>query len=137
MTISDENIREQRLLCRDMFNRVLDHAWLKKTDLHYNESEKTLIIKLRRHDKKSKAKKKFLRFTIWINTIPPNIESILTIRDIESCNIQDKDRSSSEVILGGITFDNNEIYIGAFCEYEEPYNIMLKVNKINVTLEDV
>ena len=125
------------------FRSILDHAWLKKVAVTYNQTDKTLVIRLKRHDlKKSKAKKKILGFTIWNNNISPTIQCLLTIRDVEHCDIRDEDPKTpqkQEVIIGGVAFDNdnNEIYIGSFCEHDNAYGITLKVKRINLTFEDI
>lgn len=136
--INIKNNKEKRDWCsRELFRTILDHAWINRQNVSYNSSERILIIKLKRHDDKSKARKKFLGGIWWINTIPPNKQCVLTVRDIEDCKIRDEvTNKSHEIIIGGIAFDENEIYIGAFCEYEEPYSITLKVKRINITLED-
>ena len=99
-----------------------------------------IVIRLQRYAKKTKARKKILGFVIWRNSIPPTIDSILTIKDIEECRIRDDVAGNPKretVITGGIVINNNEIYIGAFCEHENPYEINVKVKKINVILEDI
>lgn len=121
------------------FRDILDHAWLKKTDVNYNQTDRTMVIKLIRHDAKDKAKKRFLGFTLWNNSIPPTRHSLLTIRDIEHCDIRDEDPKTPqcrEVIIGGVAFDNDEIYIGSFCEHDNAYGITLKVKRINITLTE-
>lgn len=117
----------------------LDHAWLYKNDVSYNASENILVIKLRRHEAKTKARKKILGFTVWDNRYEPTKTSVLTIKDIESCDIRDEDPENpyrQELITGGLHFSGNEIYFGAFCEHENPYGITVKTRTVNITLED-
>jgi hypothetical protein len=98
------------------------------------------MIKLKRYKEKTKARKKFLGLTIWCNTIRPTQESLLTIKDIEECNIRDDDPQNpkrKQVISGGVTVSGNDIYIGSFCDHENPYGISLKVKRINIGLEDI
>ena len=131
-------ITKEEVRCRDILRNILDHAWLNRDDVNYNSSESILTIKLKRHDEISRAKNKFLGFTWWFNAISPNKQCVLTVRDIDSCEIRDDVPSKhQEIIIGGIAFDGDKVYIGAFCEYEEPYGITLKVKKININLEDL
>jgi len=118
----------------------LDHAWFYKNDVSYNASENILVIKLRRHEVKTKARRKILGFTVWDNRYEPTKTSVLTIKDIESCDIRDDDPENpyrQEVITDGIFFQGSKIlYIGAFCEHENPYEITVKIKTVNITLED-
>jgi hypothetical protein len=117
----------------------LDHARFNKNDVIYDTDKNVLVIKLRRHEAKTKARKKILGFTVWYNRILPTKNSILTIKDVESCDIRDEDPKNphrQEVLAGGIVFQDDEIYIGAFCEHENPYGITVKTKTVNITLED-
>jgi hypothetical protein len=118
----------------------LNHAWFYKNDVSYNAAENILVIKLRRHEANSKARKKILGFTVcWYNRYAPTKTGVLTIKDVESCDIRDDDPENpyrQEVITGGIHFLESKIYIGAFCEHENPYGITVKTRTVNITLED-
>lgn len=119
---------------------ILDHAVLKKGDVTYDQNNNLLRIKLMRHEKQSKARKKFFGLVIWNTCILPTKPCILTIKDIESCEIRDEDLKTlqyQEVIIGGIAFEDNEIYIGSFCERDNAYGITLKVQRINIILKDM
>ena len=122
------------------FREVLNHAWLKKIDVSFKQQEKMLTIKLKRYEEGNKAKRKFLRFVIWDNSRPPTKDCLLTIRDIEKCDIYNNDpdtQQMQEVIIGGVAINDNEIYIGSFCQHENAYRITLSVKRINITLEDI
>lgn len=123
----------------EQFSNILDHALLNKIDVEYRQKEGFLILKLKRNEYEKK-KKKFLWFNVWIAGKYPNKNCILTIRDIEKCNISDEDNKTSqkqEVLIGGVYIKENDIYIGSFCERENIYGISLKVKRINITLEDM
>lgn len=122
------------------FRSMLDHAWLKKRDVTYEQNDSTLLIKLTRHEQTSKARRKFFGLVIWNNAIPPTKQSLLIIRDVEHYDIRDEDPKipqKQEVILGGVAFNNDEIYIGAFCEHENAYGITIKVKRLDISLEDI
>lgn len=122
------------------FDNLLDHAWLKKADVCYNQTERELVIRLERYAGKTKARKKFFGFVVWRNCIAPTQDSLLTIKDIEQCEIKDDEPNNpqrEQVITGGLVFNDEEIYIGSFCEHENSYGITLKVKRINITLEDL
>ncbi len=118
----------------------LDHALFNKNDVSYDAAENSLVIKLRRHEAKTKARKKILGFTVWYNRYEPTKTSVLTIKDVESCDIRDDDPENpyrQEVLTDGIFFQGSKIlYIGAFCEHENPYEITVKIKTLNITLED-
>lgn len=122
------------------FREFSNHAWLKKTDVQFNPYEKVLSIKLRRHEENTKARKKFLKFVIWDNSIPPTQDCLLTIRDIEKCDIENQNPETqkiNDVIIGGVLIKDDEIYIGSACRYDNDYSIILKFNKLNIRLEDM
>jgi len=118
----------------------LDHARFNKNDVIYDTAKNVLVIKLRRHEAKSKARKKILGIiACWDNRYEPTKTSVLTIKDIESCDIRDEDPENpyrQEVLTGSLHFQGNEIYFGAFCEHENPYGITVKTRTVNITLED-
>jgi len=120
------------------FSEILDHALLRKSDVEYRKEEKCLILRLERNEYEKK-KKKFLWFNIWRAGKYPTKKCVLTIRDIEDCNIRDENTGKPQnetVLIGGVYINENEIYIGSFCERENSYSIILKIKRINVTLED-
>ena len=122
-----------------MLQNLLDHARFKKSDVNYDKAEAKLVIKLRRHGENSKGRKNIFGVRVWDNKIPPTLDCLLKINDIEHCNIRDDDSQNPqrlEVIVGS-SFNNNDIYIGSFCDHENPYGIKLDVKRINITLEDV
>ena len=125
---------------RKMLHSLLDHSRFKKSDVNYDKAKGKLVIKLRRHRENSKGRKRILGLRVWDNRIPPTVDCLLTIKDIEHCNIRDEDPQNPqrlEIISGGLVFSNKEIYIGSFCDHENPYGIELDVKRINITLEDV
>ncbi len=128
---------------RITFQRFTDHAWFNKEDVHYDSIKKVLVVKLKRHSENSKALKQFLRLRIWKNTVPPTINCVLTVKDVDSCIIKDDDPQNQKVITGGLvvfgtnTPFNNTVAMGSFCDRENPYCITIKINKINITLEDI
>lgn len=120
------------------FSDILDHALLRKSDVEYRKGEECLILGLERNEYEKK-KKKILWFNIWVAGKYPTKKCILTIRDIENCNIRDENHKTPQneiVLIGGIHISDNEIYIGSFCEHENAYGITLKIKKINIVLED-
>lgn len=122
----------------EQFSSIFDHALLNKSDVEYRQKESCLILKLERNEYEKK-KKKFLWFNVWIAGKYPSKKCILTIRDVESCSIRDEDDKTpqrQEVLMGGIYVNDNDIYIGSFCEYENAYGINLKVKRINISLQD-
>lgn len=121
------------------FSDILDHALLRKSELEYRKEEGYLILRLERNEYEKK-KKKFLWFNIWVGGKYPTKKCILTIRDIEDCNIRDENLKTPQnetVLIGGVYINDNEIYIGSFCERENAYGITLKIKKINIILEDI
>lgn len=120
------------------FSDILDHALLRKSDVEYRKEEECLILRLERNEYEKK-KKKFLWFNIWLAGKYPTKKCLLTIGDIENCNIRDENFKASQnetVLIGGICINSSEIYIGSFCERENAYGITLKIKKINIILED-
>jgi len=80
----------------------LDHARFNKNDVIYDTAKNVLVIKLRRHEAKSKARKKILGIiACWDNRYEPTKTSVLTIKDIESCDIRDEDPFENMRILMG------------------------------------
>ena len=99
-----------------------------------------MTIRLKRHERENKAKRKFLGGILWNNSVSPTRECLLTIRDIEHCDIRDEEpkKYQKEVtITGGLVFNGQEVYIGSFCGYENAYGVTLKVKGVNITLEDI
>ena len=136
MTIIDELTKTERKMLQDL----LDHARFKKSDVNYDKTESKLIIKLRRHSENSKGRKRIFGIRVWDNIVPPTVDCLLTIKDIEHCDIRDGDPQNPqriEIISGGLAFDNKQIYIGSFCDHENPYGIEIDVKRINIKLEDV
>ena len=122
---------------KDYISYLLDHAVLNKSDVMYQESEGVLTLKLRRNLFEKKRKKLF-GLNLLVFDKHNTQKSILIIKDIENCIIRDEDRfNENEVILGGMSINGNEIYIGSFCEKENSYGITLKVKKLNIILEDI
>ena len=116
---------------------LLDHAWIRKTDVIFNDKEKILTIKLKRHLEGSKAKKKSWLGVLWNNSIAPTQESILQIKNIKQLKIHDKDLpENKEVILGGLVNRDNKIYLTAFCAHENDYRIVIDVTKLDIYLND-
>ena len=117
--------------------KLLDHARLKKDDVSYDQSKGTFVIKMKRYN----LLRRLIGHFIWINSIVPQIECVLTIRDIAKCEIWDEDPRNphrNEVIIGRLIIENeNKIFLGAFCEHENPFHIIINTNRVNMTLEDV
>jgi hypothetical protein len=127
---------------KTQLKNLLDHAWFKKSDVHYDKSERKLVIRMKRHEEKSKGRKRIFGFCVWDNSVPPTKSCVLTIRGIEQCEIQDddpKNQQRAEVITGGLMLNKNdkEIYISSFCEHENPYRITLSVKEFNITLKNI
>lgn len=123
----------------EQFSDILDHAALVKSDVKYQQSDNCLTLKLERNEFEKK-KKKFLWFNLWAAGIYPTKKCILIIRDVDICNIRDEDPKTTEkqkVLIGGVHFSDNKIYIGSFCERDNAYGITLKIKRLNITLEDL
>ena len=119
------------------FSEILDHAELRARDVKFLEQERKLVIILKRN-LYEKVKRFFFGLNVWWANKDPNQESILSIKNIESIDIKGPPKNSEEFItIGGISISKNEIYIGSFCMKENPFEISLKVNNIDITLEDV
>lgn len=120
---------------------LLDHARFSKDDVCYDESRKELVIRLRRHSQASKSRKKFLWLTVWDNSIPPDVDCVLTVKAVEECSIRDDDPDNplrQEIISGGLgALAKGTMYIGAYCHHENPFGITVHVERVDITLEDV
>ncbi|MHC4641060.1 MAG: hypothetical protein ACYS32_05400 [Planctomycetota bacterium] len=129
--IGSENTYDRWLL-----PKLLDHSWFQKSDVIYDQSGRCVIINLKRYN----SIMRFIGNLLWINIIPPTIRCVLTIKDVKSCEIRNEDPDNphrQEVISGGLCFlEDKVLFIGSFCEHENPYDIRIKVRSVNVTLED-
>ncbi len=119
---------------------VLDHAVLNKKDVKYTEKGNFLELELQRNLYEEK-RKNFLGFNIWLANRYPTKKCILTIKNIINITVRDEDPDNPDrdhVVIGGISIsEKNDIYVGSFCEYENPFGITLKVKSIDITLEDM
>jgi hypothetical protein len=99
------------------FCKLLDHAWVKKINIEYDQAAGTLMAHLRRYNRFWRA----LGTIIWCNAIEPTIHSTFTIREIDHCEIWDDDPHNphrEEVILGRLVMEeDNTLFLGAYCEH--------------------
>jgi len=117
------------------FRRILDHAWLKKSDIAYDSSAKEFVVKLKRHGAVMRA----VGSLVWLNWINPKSECVLTIKGVEECKIRDEYPGNPEretVVIGGLILEDDTVYFGSFCDHENPFDVTLRVSSINITLED-
>lgn len=119
-----------------LLSKLTDHSWFRKSDIIYDQSNRSAIIKLKRYN----SVMRFIGNLLWINIIPPKIRCVLTIKEVKSCEIRDEDPDNphrEEVISTGLCFlEDNVLFIGSFCERENPYYIRITTRSVNVTLED-
>ena len=115
-------------------NAKLDHSIFRKGDINF--SNDTLFLKL---DANVNNEKNSIIKIWWPKKY--RIQPInLIIRSVINWSVRDEDKQKSsqqEVIIGGISICRNEIYIGSFCEHDNQYGISIKVNKIDIELEEL
>ena len=122
-----------------LFNYLLDHSLLYKKDIIYDEEKKILNLYLKRNDF-SPILRKMSIFSTWTREKFKKIDCKLSINNVIKYLINDDvlfDKADEEIIIGGITFDEEGLYIGSWCLYERGFEIIIEVDKIFISLEDI
>ena len=121
----------------NLLSNLLDHAIFKKEEVKY-DGKGTLTIRLRRNEFEKKSRQ-LLWFKVWLADRDPTRSCLLTIRDVISCQIDDRDSKLPQkelVTIGGIHFQDSKISLSSFCGRESEYLVTLHVRSINISLED-